>query len=108
MESIQSITETSRASLELLYKISKEFAAALDLNTVLNRVLMLSIRHVDAACGSIIVLDERGNPLETAFLMPGCHPDTSALQLRANLRARVSWLGGKTPTTGIDKKYQLR
>ena len=44
--------ETTRASLELLYHISRELAAALDLRTVLQRVVLLSMQTVGAMSGS--------------------------------------------------------
>ena len=71
-----------RASLELLYDVSREFAAALDLRTVLHRVLFLSIRNVGASSGSIIVLDDHGQPLESAFQIAGQQHDHTNRQLR--------------------------
>jgi PAS domain S-box-containing protein len=55
---------TTRASLELLYDISRELTAALDLSTVLRRVITLSMSNVGAVNGSIIVLDNSGDPIE--------------------------------------------
>jgi two-component system, NtrC family, sensor histidine kinase KinB len=60
---------STRASLELLYHISRELAAALDLTTLLQRVLSLSIQNVGAINGSIIVLDEKGQPVESAIVV---------------------------------------
>ncbi len=59
---------TTRASLELLYHISREFAAALDLRTVLQRVVLLSMKTVGAMSGSIIVMDDNGKPVESAII----------------------------------------
>lgn len=53
----------------MLYHVSREFAAALDLRTVLQRVLKLSIQHIGAMSGSIIVLDDEGQPLESALII---------------------------------------
>ena len=55
---------TTRASLDLLYNISRELTAALDLSTVLQRVITLSMNSVGAVNGSIIVMDESGDPVE--------------------------------------------
>ena len=44
----QNQTQNSRSSLELLYNVSREIAAALDLRTVLYRVLSLSMQSVGA------------------------------------------------------------
>jgi len=60
---------TQKASLELLYRISREIATTLDLSTVLERVLSLSIKTIGAISGSIIVLDENGHPLESAMIV---------------------------------------
>ncbi len=60
--------ETTRASLELLYHISRELAAALDLRTVLQRVVLLSMQTVGAMSGSVIVLDDNGEPVESAII----------------------------------------
>jgi hypothetical protein len=61
--------DTTRSSLELLYDISRELAAALDLGSVLERVLFLSVHNVGAERGSVIVLNERQEPLEAAIVL---------------------------------------
>ena len=82
-----------RASLELLYDIGREFAAALDLRTVLHRVLFLSMKNVGAVSGSIIVLDDHNQPLETAFLIVGQQQDHTDLQLRVTYeRGLAGWV----------------
>ena len=68
MNSQENENEATRDSLELLYHISRELAAALDLKTVLQRVLFLSMRNVDAISGSIIVLDDNGQAVESAII----------------------------------------
>jgi two-component system, NtrC family, sensor histidine kinase KinB len=60
--------EASRTSLELLYTISRELASALDLHTVLERVLQLSSQFVRANSGSIIVLDDDGEPVDSTMI----------------------------------------
>jgi len=62
-------TGTQKASLELLYRISREIATTLDLSTVLERVLSLSLKTIGAISGSIIVIDENGLPLESAMIV---------------------------------------
>jgi adenylate cyclase len=68
MELTEKAEGTTRASLELLYHISREFAAALDLRAVLQRVVLLSMQTVGAMSGSIIVMDETGKPVESAII----------------------------------------
>ncbi|MGB9899042.1 PAS domain S-box protein, partial [Thermanaerothrix sp.] len=58
-----------RASFELLLEISRELASSLDLGTVLARVLFLSTRNVGAERGSLIALDETGEPIEAAIVI---------------------------------------
>jgi PAS domain S-box-containing protein len=60
---------SSRASLDLLYHISRELASALELRTVLERVLRLSLENVSGSSGSIIVLDEQGQPLDSVIVV---------------------------------------
>jgi NtrC-family two-component system sensor histidine kinase KinB len=59
---------STRASLELLYNISRELSSALDLRTLLERVLFLSMQYVGAINGSIIVLDDYGDPVDSAII----------------------------------------
>jgi PAS domain S-box-containing protein len=75
-------TEAAQDSLMLLYEVGREFAAALDLRTVLHRVLFLSMKNIGAISGSIIVLNESGQPAETAFLMAGQKQVNTTLQLQ--------------------------
>jgi NtrC-family two-component system sensor histidine kinase KinB len=64
------ITEdnSTRSSLELLYHISRELNSALDLRTLLERILILSMQNVGAINGSIIVLDDNGVPVDSAIV----------------------------------------
>lgn len=55
---------STRASLELLYNISREISAALDLSAVLQRVLTLSMSNVGAINGSLIVINEQGEAID--------------------------------------------
>lgn len=59
---------STRSSLELLYHISRELSSALDLRTLLERVLLLSMQNVGAINGSIIVLDDNGIPVDSAIV----------------------------------------
>lgn len=61
--------DNSRASLELLYNISRELTTSLDLHTVLTRVLFLSISNVGAERGTLIVVDQAGHPVDAAIVI---------------------------------------
>jgi PAS domain S-box-containing protein len=106
--------ETARTSLELLYHISRELASALDLRTVLNRVLFLSMENVGAVSGSIIVLDDSGLPIDSAFLLWGKSYDQNALQLRVTFEHGLAgWVARNQqavliPNTKYDERWMRR
>ena len=54
----------TRSLLALLYNVSREIATALDLRTVLQRVLFAAIQYVGGERASIIVLDDTGKPVD--------------------------------------------
>ncbi|GAB4494978.1 MAG: hypothetical protein OHK0052_01340 [Anaerolineales bacterium] len=86
-------TPNSRASLELLYHISRELTSALDLRTVLQRVLFLSMRNISASSGSIIVVDEHGQPVESAIIHGAQVHDQTTRQLRVTIdRGLAGWV----------------
>ena len=63
--------EREAAHLELIYRVSRELASDLDLKTVLQRVLHLSLEAVGGISGSLIVLDEKGQPIDAALVYAG-------------------------------------
>lgn len=81
---------TDRASLNLLYDISREFAGAMDLRLVLHRVLMLAMKTVGAVSGSIIVLDEAGQLVDSAFLLRSQPHDQNTIKLRLTFEHGLS------------------
>jgi PAS domain S-box-containing protein len=89
-------------------------ASALDLRTVLHRVLFLSMKNIGAISGSIIVLDEAGQPVESAFLMSGQSHDHTALQLRVTYeRGMAGWVAAHrlavlVPDTTKDERWLRR
>jgi PAS domain S-box-containing protein len=83
----------ARESLELMYNISRELASALDLRTVLHRVLFLAMKNVGANSGSIIVLDANGQPVESALMTGGQIHDQTTQQLRITFeRGLAGWV----------------
>ena len=64
-------SNSTRSSLELLYNISRELSSALDLRTLLERVLLSSMQNVGAINGSIIVLDDHGESFAPALRLAG-------------------------------------
>ena len=70
-----------RASLELLYNISRELAAHLHLDDLLAKILQLTIDTTGGQSGSILVLDDHGKITEGAFAFEGKIHDRRASQL---------------------------
>ncbi len=86
-------TERARASLELLYSISRELAAQLDLRRLLQRILQLTLENVGATSGSILVLDEGGQVTEGALAYGGRVHDHTAAQLADTFeRGLAGWV----------------
>ncbi|TFH31742.1 MAG: GAF domain-containing protein, partial [Anaerolineales bacterium] len=82
MSTKTSINERTKASLELLYSISRELTAQLDLRELLQRILQLTLEAVGSPAGSILVLDEMGEASEGAIALEGKVHDHSMEQLR--------------------------
>ena len=110
----QNKTQNSRSSLELLYNVSRDIAAALDLRTVLHRVLSLSMQSVGAINGSIIVLDEHGQAVESTIITGDQVHDQTTRQLRVTLeRGLAGWvIRNRQPAlvenTNQDKRWLSR
>ncbi len=106
--------QNTRASLELLYNVSRELAAALDLRTVLQRVLFLSMRSVDSISGSILVMDENEQPIESAIITGARVHDQTTQQLRATFeRGLAGWVirnrqAVLVPDTSQDERWLRR
>jgi len=106
--------QNADASLRLLYEVGREVAAALDLHTILKRVLFLSMKNVGANSGSIIVIDDSGQPVESAFLLVGQTHDQTALQLRVTYeRGMAGWVARHReavliPDTSQDERWLRR
>lgn len=64
-------TDRSRSSLELLSNISREMAEKLDIHSLLERILLITLQSVGAASGSIVVLNGEGDVIEGALAYDG-------------------------------------
>ena len=76
------ITEEDRNRLELLYHVSREVATALDLRTVLQRVLYQAIQNVGGERGSIVVLDDAGKAVDSTIVYGQHFQQDTTQQLR--------------------------
>lgn len=106
--------QNTRATLETLYHISRELATALDLRTVLQRVLFLAMKHVGSVSGSIIVLDDSGQPVESAIIHKAQLHNQTTQQLRVTIeRGLAGWViknrqGALVNDTSQDKRWVQR
>jgi transcriptional regulator with GAF, ATPase, and Fis domain len=62
---------SKKTPVNLLLEISREVTAALDLHTVLERVLVLSAGSIGVERASLIVLDDRRKPIDAAIMVDG-------------------------------------
>ncbi len=101
-------------SLELLYHISREIAATLDLNSVLQRVLFLSMHNIGAVSGSIIALDENNNPVASTIIHNKRIIEQPNEQLRVTLeKGLAGWVvqhrqAVLVPNTSRDERWLIR
>jgi two-component system, NtrC family, sensor histidine kinase KinB len=105
---------STRSSLELLYHISRELSSALDLRTVLERVLFLSMQNAGAISGSIIVLDDAGLPVDSAIITGDKIHDHTNRRLRETLERGLSgWVVRErrmavVENTHLDERWMAR
>lgn len=106
--------DQTRSLLELLYHVSREVATALDLRTVLQRVLYAAIDNVGGERGSIVVIDDNGKPLDSVIVYGRrIHGDTTQ-QLRVTVeRGLAGWVvrnrkAALLPDTSKDERWLRR
>ncbi len=105
---------TTRTSLELLYNIGRELTAALDLSTVLLRVITLSMSNVGAVNGSIIVLDSSGEPIDGIICVGNKIIENATSQLSGTLHDGLAgWVirnqqGALITDTSQDERWLRR
>jgi NtrC-family two-component system sensor histidine kinase KinB len=103
---------SSRASLDLLYRISRELAGALDLGEVLEQVLKLSLQYVSGSNGSVIVLDTKGRPVDSIIIVKDKVIEETTQQLRFTLdKGLAGWVVSKRQAvlvedTSLDKRWR--
>ncbi|MBN1452273.1 MAG: GAF domain-containing protein [Anaerolineales bacterium] len=108
------ITEEDRTRLELLYHVSREVAAALDLRTVLQRVLFEAIQNVGGERGSIVVLDDNGKAVDSTIVFGERIQQDTTQQLRDTVEHGLAgWvLKNRKPAlisdTSLDERWLQR
>ncbi len=85
--------DRTRSLLELLINVSREVATALDLRTVLQRLLFASIQHVGGERGSIVVMDDAGKPMDATIVYGKQLHEHTTQQLRDTVeRGLAGWV----------------
>ena len=103
-----------QSSLELLYNVSRELASALDLRTVLQRILFQSLKYVGGERGSIVVMDDNGKVIDSAIVYGRKIHDHTTQQLRETVeRGLAGWVVRKrqpawVPDTSRDERWLRR
>ncbi|MBT3336544.1 MAG: GAF domain-containing protein [Anaerolineae bacterium] len=104
----------TRSLLELLYHVSREVATALDLRTVLQRVLYAAIDNVGGERGSVVVMDDSGKPLDSIIVHGRRIQGDTTQQLRVTVeRGLAGWVvrnqkPALVPDTSRDQRWLRR
>ena len=106
--------DRNRALLELLIGVSREVATALDLRTVLQRLLFAALGNVGGERGSIVVLDDTGRPVDATIVYGQQFHDHTTQQLRDTVeRGLAGWVvrhrkAALVPDTTKDERWLRR
>jgi PAS domain S-box-containing protein len=85
--------DRTKALLELLYNVSREVATALDLRTVLQRVLHEVMQNVGGERCSIVVLDDAGKAVDATIVYGKQFHEHTTQQLRDTVeRGLAGWV----------------
>jgi NtrC-family two-component system sensor histidine kinase KinB len=104
----------TRVLLELLYHVSREVATALDLRTVLQRVLYEAVQNVGGERGSIVVLDDNERPIDSTIIYGNQFLQHTTQQLRETVeRGLAGWVvhnrkAALVPDTSKDERWLRR
>jgi PAS domain S-box-containing protein len=106
--------DRSQILLELLINVSREVATALDLRTVLQRLLFAALQHVGGERGSIVVMDDLGKPVDATIVYGKQFHEHTASQLRDTVeRGLAGWVvqnrrAALVPDTSKDDRWLRR
>src|SRR6185369_15157091 len=85
--------DKNRALLELLMNVSREVATALDLRTVLQRLLYAALQPVGGERGSLVVMDDLGKPVDATIVYGKQLHEHTTQQLRETVeRGLAGWV----------------
>ncbi len=106
--------DRSQSLLELLINVSREVATALDLRTVLQRLLFAVMQYVGGERSSIIVLDDNGKPVDATIVYGRQLHEHTTQQLRETVeRGLAGWVvqyrkPALVPDTSKDQRWLRR
>ncbi len=106
--------DRTKALLELLYHVSRELATALDLRTVLQRVLYEAIQNVGGERCSVVVLDDAGKAMDATIVYGTQLHEHTTQQMRDTVeRGLAGWVirnrkGVYLPDTSKDDRWLMR
>jgi len=106
--------DRTKALLELLYHVSREVATALDLRTVLQRVLYEAIQNVGGERCSVVVLDDAGKAVDATIVYGDQVHEHTTQQMRDTMeRGLAGWVirnrkGVYIPDTSRDDRWLMR
>ena len=106
--------DRTKALLELLYHVSRELATALDLRTVLQRVLYEAIQNVGGERCSVVVLDDAGKAMDATIVYGTQVHEHTTQQMRDTVeRGLAGWVmrnrrGAYVPDTSKDERWLMR
>lgn len=106
--------DRTRALLELLFHVSRELATALDLRTVLQRVLYGALQNVGGERCSIVVLDDSGKAVDATIVYGSEVHEHTTQQMRETMeRGLAGWViqnrkGVYIPDTAKDARWLMR
>ena len=106
--------DRTKALLELLYHVSRELATALDLRTVLQRVLYEAIQNVGGERCSVVVLDDAGKAMDGTIVYGDQVHEHTTQQMRDTVeRGLAGWVirnrkGVYVPDTSKDERWLMR
>ncbi len=107
-------SDRTRALLELLYDVSRELATALDLRTVLQRVLYGALQNVGGERCSIVVLDDASKAVDATIVYGSKIHEHTTQQMRDTVeRGLAGWViqnrkGVYVPDTAKDERWLMR
>ncbi len=108
------VEDRTGALLELLIQVNREVAAALDLRTVLQRLVFAAMQHVGGERGSIVVLDDAGKPIDATIVYGTKLHEHTIRQLTETVdRGLAGWVirhrkAALVPDTSLDERWLRR